>query len=119
LRELTRLGVAMGGLADTFAGLAGMGDLIATCTSPMSRNRHVGYELAKGKKLEQIIAEMKQVAEGVKTSSVVLKLAAEHGVDMPIAREVDSVLNHGQPVFEAYRGLLRKVPGHEMHGEAW
>ncbi|HEU5475350.1 MAG TPA: NAD(P)H-dependent glycerol-3-phosphate dehydrogenase [Actinophytocola sp.] len=119
LRELARLGVSMGGHADTFAGLAGMGDLIATCTSPMSRNRHVGYELARGKDLEQIIAEMKQVAEGVKTSSVVLKLAAEHGVDMPIAREVDSVLNHGQPVFEAYRGLLRKVPGHEMHGEAW
>ncbi|HET9143926.1 NAD(P)H-dependent glycerol-3-phosphate dehydrogenase [Actinophytocola sp.] len=119
LRELARLGVAMGGQADTFAGLAGMGDLIATCTSPKSRNRTVGYELARGKNLEQIIAEMKQVAEGVKTSSVVLKLAAEHGVDMPIAREVDSVLNHGQPVFEAYRGLLRKVPGHEMHGEAW
>jgi glycerol-3-phosphate dehydrogenase (NAD(P)+) len=119
LRELTRLGVAMGGQADTFAGLAGMGDLIATCTSPQSRNRHVGVELARGKTLEQIIAEMSQVAEGVKSSSVVMKLAAEHGVDMPIAREVDSVLNHGQPVFEAYRGLLRKVPGHEVHGEAW
>jgi glycerol-3-phosphate dehydrogenase (NAD(P)+) len=119
LRELTRLGVAMGGQADTFAGLAGMGDLIATCTSPLSRNRHVGFELARGKSLDEIIAGMKQVAEGVKTSSVVLKLAAEHGVDMPIAREVDSVLNHGQPVFEAYRGLLRKTPGHEVHGEAW
>jgi glycerol-3-phosphate dehydrogenase (NAD(P)+) len=119
LRELTRLGVAMGGQADTFAGLAGMGDLIATCTSPQSRNRHVGFELARGKTLEEIIAEMSQVAEGVKSSSVVMKLAAEHGVDMPIAREVDSVLNHGQPVFEAYRGLLRKVPGHEVHGEAW
>jgi glycerol-3-phosphate dehydrogenase (NAD(P)+) len=119
LRELSRLGVAMGGTADTFAGLAGMGDLIATCTSPLSRNRHVGYELARGKSLDQIIAEMKQVAEGVKTAAVVMKLAAEHGVDMPIAREVDSVLNHGQPVFEAYRGLLRKSPGHELHGEAW
>ena len=119
LRELTRLGVAMGGQADTFAGLAGMGDLIATCTSPRSRNRHVGFELARGKTLDQIIAEMSQVAEGVKTSGVVMKLAAEHGVDMPIAREVDSVLNHGQPVFEAYRGLLRAAPGHEVHGEAW
>lgn len=119
LRELARLGVAMGGDADTFAGLAGMGDLIATCTSPLSRNRHVGVELARGKSLEQIIEEMKQVAEGVKTSSVVMKLAAEHGVDMPIAHEVDAVINHGQPVFDAYRGLLRKVPGHELHGEAW
>jgi glycerol-3-phosphate dehydrogenase (NAD(P)+) len=119
LRELTRLGVAMGGQADTFAGLAGMGDLIATCTSPLSRNRHVGFELAKGKTLEQITEEMNQVAEGVKTCAVVMKLAAEHGVDMPIAHEVDSVLNHGQPVFEAYRGLLRKSPGHELDGEAW
>jgi glycerol-3-phosphate dehydrogenase (NAD(P)+) len=119
LRELARLGVAMGGQADTFAGLAGMGDLIATCTSPLSRNRHVGVELARGKSLEQIIAEMNQVAEGVKTCGVVMKLAAEHGVDMPIAHEVDSVINHGQPAFEAYRGLLRKVPGHELHGEAW
>jgi glycerol-3-phosphate dehydrogenase (NAD(P)+) len=119
LRELSRLGVAMGGHADTFAGLAGMGDLIATCTSPRSRNRHVGYELAKGKSLEQIIAEMNQVAEGVKTTGVVLKLAAEHGVDMPIAREVDSVINHGQPAFEAYRGLLRTAPGHETRGETW
>ncbi len=119
LRELTRLGVAMGGEADTFSGLAGMGDLIATCTSPLSRNRHVGFELAKGKSLEHIIGDMNQVAEGVKTCAVVMKLAAEHGVDMPIAREVDSVINHGQPVFDAYRGLLRKVPGHEVHGEAW
>jgi glycerol-3-phosphate dehydrogenase (NAD(P)+) len=119
LRELTRLGVAMGGQADTFSGLAGMGDLIATCTSPLSRNRHVGFELARGKSLEQITAEMSQVAEGVKTCGVVMKLAAEHGVDMPIAREVDSVINHGQPVFDAYRGLLRKVPGHEVHGDAW
>jgi glycerol-3-phosphate dehydrogenase (NAD(P)+) len=119
LRELTRLGVAMGGSADTFSGLAGMGDLIATCTSPLSRNRHVGFELARGKSLEEIIGEMNQVAEGVKTCAVVMKLAAEHGVDMPIAREVDSVINHGQPVFDAYRGLLRKTPGHEVHGEAW
>jgi glycerol-3-phosphate dehydrogenase (NAD(P)+) len=119
LRELTRLGVAMGGQADTFAGLAGMGDLIATCTSPQSRNRHVGYELARGKSLEQIVAEMSQVAEGVKTCGVVMKLAAEYGVDMPIAHEVDSVINHGQPAVDAYRGLLRTAPGHEVHGEAW
>lgn len=119
LREMARLGVAMGGEAETFSGLAGMGDLIATCTSPLSRNRHVGVELAKGKSLEQIITGMNQVAEGVKTTSVVMKLAAEHGVDMPIAREVDAVINHGQPVYDAYRGLLRRAPGHELHGEAW
>jgi glycerol-3-phosphate dehydrogenase (NAD(P)+) len=119
LHELTRLGVAMGGKAETFSGLAGMGDLIATCTSPHSRNRHVGVELARGKKLDEIIASMNQVAEGVKTTAVVMKLAAERGIDLPIAHEVDAVINHGQPVEQTYRGLLRITPGHEVHGEAW
>jgi glycerol-3-phosphate dehydrogenase (NAD(P)+) len=119
LRELIRLGVAMGGQPETFAGLSGMGDLIATCTSPQSRNRHVGYELGRGKNLDEIIADMKQVAEGVKTAAVVLELAAEREVAMPIAREVDAVINHGQPVEQTYRGLLRITPGHEVHGETW
>ncbi|CRK56120.1 Glycerol-3-phosphate dehydrogenase [NAD(P)+] [Alloactinosynnema sp. L-07] len=119
LRELTRLGVALGGQADTFAGLSGMGDLIATCTSPLSRNRTVGVGLAQGKSLDQIAQEMNQVAEGVKTVATVMKLAAERGIDMPIAREMDAVINHGQPVEDTYRGLLRKAPGHEVHGEEW
>lgn len=119
LRELAKLGTACGGTMDTFAGLAGMGDLIATCTSPLSRNRHVGVELGRGRTVEEITAGMNQVAEGVKTAAVVMKLAAERGVDMPIAREVDAVINHGQPVHDAYRGLLRSAPGHEVHGEAW
>lgn len=119
LRELTRLGVALGGQADTFAGLSGMGDLIATCTSPHSRNRTVGVGLGSGKTLELITEEMNQVAEGVKTTGTVMKLAAERGIDMSIAREVDAVINHGQPVADAYRGLLRKAPGHEVHGEEW
>ncbi|MGH3715749.1 MAG: NAD(P)H-dependent glycerol-3-phosphate dehydrogenase [Micromonosporaceae bacterium] len=119
LREMTRLGVAMGGEPDTFIGLAGLGDLVATCTSPHSRNRRVGVELARGKTLDQIAAEMNQVAEGVKTAGTVMKLAAEKGVDMPIAREVDAVINHGQPPPDAYRGLLRQAPGHEVHGDAW
>ena len=75
LNELTRLGVAMGGQAETFSGLAGMGDLLATCISTQSRNRHVGEELGKGKTIEQIIEEMDQVAEGVKSAKVVLELA--------------------------------------------
>src|SRR5262249_51971420 len=87
LAGLTRLGVAMGGDPRTFAGLAGMGDVIATCTSPLSRNRYVGVELARGRKLEDILAGMKMVAEGVRTCSVVLELAAEHGVEMPIVAE--------------------------------
>jgi glycerol-3-phosphate dehydrogenase (NAD(P)+) len=119
LRELARLGGAMGGQLDTFYGLAGMGDLIATCSSPLSRNRTVGYELARGRRIEEILAAMKQVAEGVKTSSVVVELGSDHGIPMPIAREVDAVIHHGQPVEEAYRGLLRETPGHEVHGDAW
>jgi glycerol-3-phosphate dehydrogenase (NAD(P)+) len=119
LRELTRLGTAMGGQPETFYGLAGMGDLIATCTSPLSRNRTVGYQLARGRSITDIMAGMNQVAEGVKTSAVVMELASQHGVSMPIAAEVDAVLNHGQPVQEAYRGLLRRAAGHEHHGEGW
>jgi glycerol-3-phosphate dehydrogenase (NAD(P)+) len=119
LHELTRLGAALGGHAETLAGLAGMGDLIVTCISPHSRNRHVGFELGRGRPLEEILAGMNQVAEGVKTAASVTKLAAERGIEIPIARDVDAVLNHGQPVEETYRGLLRVPPGHEVHGEAW
>lgn len=119
LRELSRLGEAMGGQQLTFSGLAGMGDLIATCTSPHSRNRRVGIRLAEGATLEQIEAELNQVAEGVKSSSVVMELAAEHGVEMRIAREVDAVINHGQPVEVSYRGLLREAPEHEFDGSTW
>ena len=93
LAELTRLGTAMGGRAETFAGLAGMGDLIATCSSPKSRNHTVGFALAQGKTLDEIIAEMRMVAEGVKTTKSVLGLAARHDVDMPIAQHVSLVLD--------------------------
>ena len=113
LAEITRLGVAMGGRPGTFAGLAGIGDLIATCTSPQSRNRQVGVELGKGKKIEQILEEMHMVAEGVKTSRVVIELAKRHGVEMPIAQEVFSVLYENRSVRQAYRGLLRTAPGSE------
>jgi glycerol-3-phosphate dehydrogenase (NAD(P)+) len=109
----------MGGQPETFYGLAGMGDLIATCTSPLSRNRTVGFELARGRSIEEILAGMNQVAEGVKTSAVVMELAEQYGVSMPIAAEVDAVLNHGQPVQDAYRGLLRRAAGHEHQGDAW
>lgn len=119
LRELARLGIAMGGQVETFYGLAGMGDLIGTCTSELSRNRHVGFELGRGRALPDILAEMGQVAEGVGTSAVVMELAAEYGVSMPIAAEVDAVLQRGQPVAEAYRGLLRRAPGHEQHGDGF
>ena len=80
---------------------------------------HVGFELGRGRPLDKILASMNQVAEGVRTTAAVMKLAAEHGIDMPIAREVDAVLNHRQPVEQTYRGLLRVTPGHEVYGEAW
>jgi glycerol-3-phosphate dehydrogenase (NAD(P)+) len=113
LAELTRLGVAMGGQPATFAGLAGMGDLIATCTSPQSRNRHVGVELGKGRPLADILAEMHMVAEGVKTSRVVVELAERYGVEVPIAREVYGVVYEHRSAREAYRGLVRRGAGAE------
>ena len=85
LAELSRLGEAMGGQFVTFSGLAGMGDLLATCMSPQSRNRYVGEQLGRGRTIDEIIADMNMVAEGVKTCRVVMELAEEYGVEMPIA----------------------------------
>jgi glycerol-3-phosphate dehydrogenase (NAD(P)+) len=114
LAEMTRLGVEMGGQRHTFAGLAGMGDLLATCISPLSRNRYVGEELAKGRTLDEITGEMKMVAEGVKTSAAVMELAQRHDIEMPIAREVHGVVNEGHPAQDAFRGLLRTRPTTEL-----
>ncbi|MEM6485758.1 MAG: NAD(P)H-dependent glycerol-3-phosphate dehydrogenase [Pseudomonadota bacterium] len=113
LAEVTRLGVALGGRAETFAGLAGMGDMIATCTSSQSRNRHVGMELGKGKSMEQIAAEMFMVAEGAKSAPAVMALAEKYGVDMPIARDVYRVVSGTTNARGAYRGLLRTTAGSE------
>ncbi|MCV7316096.1 NAD(P)H-dependent glycerol-3-phosphate dehydrogenase [Mycolicibacillus parakoreensis] len=119
VREMSKLGEAMGGQRDTFAGLAGMGDLIVTCTSKRSRNRHVGEQLGSGKTVEEIIAAMNQVAEGVKAASVIMEFAGKYGLNMPIAREVDGVINHGSTVEQAYRGLIAETPGHEVHGSGF
>ena len=116
LREMTRLGEAFGGQRDSFSGLAGMGDLIVTCTSPLSRNRHVGEALGQGQKIGDVLAGMTQVAEGVKTTPVVTGIAERLGVELPIAREVDAVLRGAATVEDAYRGLTRTTPGHEIHG---
>lgn len=113
LNEITRLGVAMGGRPETFAGLAGIGDLIATCTSPQSRNRTVGFELGRGRKIADILSGMRQVAEGVKSARTVLQLGEEHGVEMPIASEVNGVINEGRTAQEAFRGLLKRAAGSE------
>ena len=119
LREMTKLGVAVGGNPDTFPGLAGLGDLIVTCTSQRSRNRHVGEQLGVGKPIEEIIASMNQVAEGVKAASVIMEFAQEFGLNMPIAREVDAVINRGSTVEEAYQGLVAEPPGHEVLGSGF
>jgi len=108
LAELTRLGVALGGQPSTFAGLAGMGDLIATCTSTKSRNHQVGVGLAKGRKLEDIITEMKMVAEGVKTTRAVLELSEKAGVEMPIAEQVAEVLYEGRHPRDAVMSLMTR-----------
>ncbi len=109
LAELTRLGMAMGGEPATFAGLAGLGDLLATCLSPQSRNHHVGVQLGRGRSLAEVVAAMEQVAEGVKTAQVVLELGAEHGLEMPITSELCAVLDGGRRPEEAYRNLLRRT----------
>ena len=111
LAELTRLGVAMGAEAATFAGLAGMGDLIATCMSPYSRNRTVGEQLGQGRKLDDILAEMSMVAEGVKTASTVLELAARYDLAMPVCEEINDVVLGKIAPADAYRGLT--PAGHE------
>jgi len=108
LAELTRLGVAMGGEPRTFAGLAGMGDLIATCVSDKSRNHRVGVELGHGRSLDEIVAETQMVAEGVKTTRAVLELADRYDVEMPIATEVAHVLYDGERPKAAVLNLMTR-----------
>ena len=114
LSEITRLGVAMGGRPSTFAGLAGMGDLVATCVSQQSRNRYVGEQLGRGRCLDDIVAEMHQVAEGVKAVPVVHELAGLFGVDLPIVAEMYAVIEHGASAEAVSRGLLQRKPGREV-----
>ena len=113
LSEIMRLGVALGGRPETFAGLTGMGDLIATCTSPLSRNRSVGIELAKGRSIQDIIDSMLMVAEGVKSAPAVMALANAHDVSMPISQDVVDVIQGRKEASEVFRGLIRTVAGAE------
>jgi glycerol-3-phosphate dehydrogenase (NAD(P)+) len=103
----------MGGRADTFSGLTGLGDLLTTCMSPLSRNRQVGEQFAAGRTTAEIVASMNMVAEGIKTSSVVMELAARYGVEMPIAAEVAAVVRGEHGAMEAFRGLRRLAAGAE------
>lgn len=116
LAELARLGVALGGDPLTFSGLAGMGDLVATCTSEKSRNRAVGVALGRGRALADVVAEMRMVAEGVKTARAVLELAARHGVEMPIAEQVGAVLDGVRRPQDIVPALMLREAKPELRG---
>jgi glycerol-3-phosphate dehydrogenase (NAD(P)+) len=116
LAELTRLGTALGGDPMTFAGLAGMGDLVATCISLQSRNRFVGEELGRGRTLEEIANRMNMVAEGVKTSRAVVELGGRLGVELPIAEQVVAVLYGGLAPRDVIVNLMTRQAKPELHG---
>lgn len=113
LAEITRLGIALGGRLETFMGLAGVGDLILTCTGDLSRNRQVGLGLAQGKKLETIVAELGHVAEGVRCAQAVRALALDYGVEMPITNAVAAVLFDGDSSRDMVERLLSRDPRNE------
>jgi glycerol-3-phosphate dehydrogenase (NAD(P)+) len=115
LAEIARLGVALGARPATFAGLAGMGDLLLTATGPLSRNRSLGVEVGKGKRFEEVLERRLSVAEGVETARAALDLAAQAGVELPIVREVAAVLFEGQPLKQALGNLMER----SLKSETW
>jgi glycerol-3-phosphate dehydrogenase (NAD(P)+) len=116
LAEIARLGVAAGARPITFAGLAGLGDLVATCASPLSRNHYVGEQLAAGRSLEDIMDSMKNVAEGVYTTVAALQMSHELGVEMPIARSTYQILFEGLDPRQAVATLMGRPPRAEWEG---
>jgi glycerol-3-phosphate dehydrogenase (NAD(P)+) len=106
LAEMTRLAVALGARPETLSGLAGLGDLVLTCTGALSRNRQVGIELGKGRALSEILAGMRMVAEGVGTAPALLALAREAGIEMPITEQVNAILHQGKSPREAIRDIM-------------
>lgn len=108
LSEMSRLGIALGGRAETFMGLSGLGDLVLTCTGAQSRNMTLGYALGQGRALADIMAERRSVAEGVFSAAAVAALAAKHGIEMPICEAVHRILDQGAAIDAAIRGLLSR-----------
>jgi glycerol-3-phosphate dehydrogenase (NAD(P)+) len=108
LAEMSRLAVALGARRETLSGLAGLGDLVLTCTGSLSRNRHVGIELGKGHPLREIMANMRMVAEGVNTAAPLLALAREHQIEMPITEQVDAILHAGKSPKDAIRDIMER-----------
>jgi glycerol-3-phosphate dehydrogenase (NAD(P)+) len=120
LAEISRLAVAAGGRRDTLAGLSGLGDLVLTCTGGLSRNHHVGIELGRGRPLNEILAGMKMVAEGVRTTHAALALGRAHGVELPITEKMDEVMWGGKDIRTAVEELMLRRQRHEAepHGVA-
>ncbi len=116
LAELTRFGLALGGNPLSFLGLAGIGDIVVTCTSPRSRNRHVGEALGRGRPLAEVLAEMTMVAEGVRSTAAVLDRAAAVGVEMPIAEQVQAVLDGARTPAAAVASLMMREAKSELDG---
>jgi glycerol-3-phosphate dehydrogenase (NAD(P)+) len=116
LAEMARLGVALGGNALTFSGLAGVGDLVATCMSRQSRNRHVGEQVARGRSIDEVIKDMNMVAEGVRSSRAILEIAGQHGVEMPIVEQVVEVVHKGAAPADVVVTLLGRKPKPELYG---
>ena len=108
LAEMARLATRLGAKPETMSGLAGLGDLVLTCTGALSRNRHVGMELGKGRELKEILSEMKMVAEGVGTSAALLDLASEVNVELPITEQVNAILHEGKPPADAIRDVMER-----------
>ncbi|MDP9364273.1 MAG: NAD(P)-dependent glycerol-3-phosphate dehydrogenase, partial [Chloroflexota bacterium] len=116
IAEIARLGVAVGAEPLTFAGLTGLGDLVATCASPLSRNRRVGQELAKGRSLAEVLAGMSQVAEGVTTTEAARELGRRAGVELPITEQMHAVLFEGKSPLAAVADLMRRDAKDELEG---
>ena len=108
LAEMTRLTVALGGKPETLSGLAGLGDLVLTCNGVLSRNRHVGFELGRGRSLQEILDEMNMVAEGVGTAEALMALAREHHIELPITEQVYSILHLGNSPRDAIRAIMER-----------
>jgi glycerol-3-phosphate dehydrogenase (NAD(P)+) len=108
LAEMSRLSIALGARPETLSGLAGLGDLVLTCTGALSRNRRVGIELGMGRPLVEILAGMRMVAEGVGTAAALLELANENNIELPITAQVEAILHHGKPPREAIRAIMER-----------
>jgi glycerol-3-phosphate dehydrogenase (NAD(P)+) len=105
---MSRLALALGGRPETLSGLAGLGDLVLTCTGALSRNRQVGIELGKGRLLKEILASTRTVAEGVGTAGALLALAREKNIDLPITEQVDAILNRGKAPRDAMAAIMER-----------